>query len=134
MRLAEPNFGLPGAHLGSGPWAEEPGRAERPMNRYVVVRDFGMWLVVVVPPEGHGSVLGRWTDLDAAERDCRRWVELAVASAGGAGSAAGPPVDGASGRVHPGQAGGPSETEHRRERALPAAARATAIAHEERSP
>ena len=35
-----------------------------------------LWLVVVVPPEGPGAVLGRWTDRAKAERECLRWIDL----------------------------------------------------------
>lgn len=48
------------------------------MNQYHVVRDGTLWLVVVVPPEGPGAVLGRWTDRAVAERECCGWYELAA--------------------------------------------------------
>ena len=47
------------------------------MNQYLIVRDGALWLVVVVPPEGPGAVLGRWTDRERAERECCGWIELA---------------------------------------------------------
>lgn len=52
------------------------------MNQYVIARDGHLWLVVVVPPEGPGAVLGRWTDRERAERECIGWIELELAEAG----------------------------------------------------
>jgi hypothetical protein len=42
-----------------------------------VVRDGTIWLVVSIPVEGPGTVLGRWTDRAKAEQEACYWLELA---------------------------------------------------------
>lgn len=43
----------------------------------VIARDGALWLVVQVPAEGAGVVLGRWTERADAEREACYWLDLA---------------------------------------------------------
>lgn len=49
------------------------------LPEYHIVRDGWQWLIVEIYPEGPGTVLGRWSDRETAERECIRWIELAEA-------------------------------------------------------
>jgi hypothetical protein len=42
-----------------------------------IVRDGTIWLVVAIPVEGPGAVLGRWDDRARAEQEACFWLDLA---------------------------------------------------------
>lgn len=42
----------------------------------IIARDGALWLVVSIPAEGPGTVLGRWTDREKAEREACYWLDL----------------------------------------------------------